>query len=503
MAPQTTLVLLTPLNMALVLLTLAGIVLLVRGLFPKRHGDTPYCRKCRYNLTGTDLDADDTRCPECGTPVSWLKGIEIGERRVRRGRVALGTLCLLMGLLLLCLRVSGVISNIDWYKLQPTSWLLTDAKSDRAAKAERALAELSRRHTASELSAEQLERLIKICLAEQVRPTPRPRVGQAVLNLLGDLYRADQLSQDQVTRLVENLADCEVDVQARPVVSAGYGIPFSLTGRCRGPEWPFVVLVKVTGAQCNGVTLQMALVGLLVDSHDESAAGTLPPQAPGKHRFSIDIELSVYSELSFMPETLLHTVQLRRTTETEVVLDDPRRLVELVRSPELDSEIPAMIRLNTAYSCESVTQDWDKQAIFVEFVAAELRPVAFAFDARVEFEDQQLPAGTVVFLAGRAGADSRSVYLDLPGDAPKSVNLVLEASVDAAMRDPADVRRIWNGVLRFENVPIEARDILDTSVSDGSGPTRLNLVPTIVPQGTVYSEPGPTSKPYEAAPADP
>ena len=48
-------------------LILGGIVLLVRGLYPRRQGDTPYCRKCHYNLTGTNLDADDARCPECGT----------------------------------------------------------------------------------------------------------------------------------------------------------------------------------------------------------------------------------------------------------------------------------------------------------------------------------------------------------------------------------------------------------------------------------------------------
>ena len=37
-------------------ITLVGVVLTLKAVFPKRVGDTPYCRKCRYNLTGTDVD---------------------------------------------------------------------------------------------------------------------------------------------------------------------------------------------------------------------------------------------------------------------------------------------------------------------------------------------------------------------------------------------------------------------------------------------------------------
>jgi len=54
-------------------ITLVGVVLTLKAVFPKRVGDMPYCRKCRYNLTGTDLQAEDARCPECGTYVTQPK----------------------------------------------------------------------------------------------------------------------------------------------------------------------------------------------------------------------------------------------------------------------------------------------------------------------------------------------------------------------------------------------------------------------------------------------
>jgi len=60
---------------------IVGLILLRVGFFPKRRGDTPYCRKCGYNQTG----APSATCPECGAdsqnpPRPWRLGGCLGPR---------------------------------------------------------------------------------------------------------------------------------------------------------------------------------------------------------------------------------------------------------------------------------------------------------------------------------------------------------------------------------------------------------------------------------------
>ncbi|NJL31404.1 MAG: hypothetical protein HC898_07100 [Phycisphaerales bacterium] len=45
-------------------LLLAGLVLLWRGIRGRLVDDHPYCRGCKFDLTG--LPAERTACPECG-----------------------------------------------------------------------------------------------------------------------------------------------------------------------------------------------------------------------------------------------------------------------------------------------------------------------------------------------------------------------------------------------------------------------------------------------------
>ncbi|HUU99087.1 MAG TPA: hypothetical protein VM487_25415 [Phycisphaerae bacterium] len=102
-------------------ITLVGVVLTLKALFPRRTGDTPYCRKCRYNLTGTDLAAADARCPECGSDLTSPKIIVRGERRRRPVWVVSGVICLLLGLTPLGVIAVGALHQVDWYTHKPTS----------------------------------------------------------------------------------------------------------------------------------------------------------------------------------------------------------------------------------------------------------------------------------------------------------------------------------------------------------------------------------------------
>ncbi len=67
-----------------------GLWLLVRGLRPKRRGDTPYCAACGYNLTGLAGEL----CPECGEDYRQTGGTVYGTRRSRPLSTIGGAMCL-------------------------------------------------------------------------------------------------------------------------------------------------------------------------------------------------------------------------------------------------------------------------------------------------------------------------------------------------------------------------------------------------------------------------
>ncbi len=74
-----------------------------RKLLRLRKGETPYCGKCGYNLTGLS----SPRCPECGGLLS--------EVPVVRGELAIGRslrIWLVVGMLLML--VIGVAAAIVW-----------------------------------------------------------------------------------------------------------------------------------------------------------------------------------------------------------------------------------------------------------------------------------------------------------------------------------------------------------------------------------------------------
>ena len=112
------------------LLTLLGGFVTLMALFPKRRGDTPYCRKCGYNLTGLDLDEETARCPECGAMLSRAKAIVIGERNVRRLRLVIWLLFFLSGAAPLMAISVVALLKVDWYGFKPTILVLSDLESN-------------------------------------------------------------------------------------------------------------------------------------------------------------------------------------------------------------------------------------------------------------------------------------------------------------------------------------------------------------------------------------
>jgi len=113
---------------------LVGLVLIAVGLWRRRKGDDPHCRKCDYNLTGLP----EPRCPECG--------VEITEKLIRYGTRYRRPTYALVGLILLALAAIPIyhgVGRINWYTHYPSSWVARDML--QAATFNKAYGELDRR----------------------------------------------------------------------------------------------------------------------------------------------------------------------------------------------------------------------------------------------------------------------------------------------------------------------------------------------------------------------
>src|SRR5262249_54454176 len=102
-----------------------GAALLVRGLAGRRVGDEPRCRRCRYNLTNLESD----KCPECGLKLS-PGAVRIGLWHRRRPSIALGTIALALGGVLIAPATERWVASGNWYRYLPTSWVLKAAAKD-------------------------------------------------------------------------------------------------------------------------------------------------------------------------------------------------------------------------------------------------------------------------------------------------------------------------------------------------------------------------------------
>jgi len=96
-------------------LIVLGLWQVLRGLWPKRQGQTPCCKACGCNLTGIER----VRRPECGRELG-AKAVVLGERVRRPRRNAPGLTLLLLAATPAAFAVRS-FRKFNWYAHMPAS----------------------------------------------------------------------------------------------------------------------------------------------------------------------------------------------------------------------------------------------------------------------------------------------------------------------------------------------------------------------------------------------
>jgi hypothetical protein len=364
---------------AAISVSVLGLLLTFRALYPRRVGETRYCRKCRYNLTGLDLATPGARCPECGS-VLGEKHILVGERRRRASRVLISLVILLAGALpLTAIVVGGLWANA--YGYFPTGLLLTLARHGDPQTVSGCFKELSLRFVASSLSADQIAAVAEAALTREAGATKRDQAGEAIV-LLHRLYTGNQLAREQTQRFLANLLR-QPRLRVRSMVICGQEFYLGAPFENWVPGDAFSVAARIGGVRFGGKPAEVVDRGVFPGGTELYTYGTLTQAGLTLVEMNIVVELSDRAS-----NTLLCRAIRTATGSVRVLAEEPPDYIRLVCSEKLDLAVTA---------CARATEFWD----FGQSLSGTIRfqtplPTGLAFDAFTEIDGRMLELGEVV-----------------------------------------------------------------------------------------------------------
>lgn len=450
----------------LVVLTLPGVVLLIRGLRGELVNHHPTCRQCRFDLFGNPQAAS---CPECGAQLKHPRAIRMGVRQKRRGMIIAAVL-----LLLPVIGGGGTFGyfasrDFDWRKIKPVWWLTVEANRPPGPVSDAALDELVRRLNNGALSGGQVQAIIDNALAHQAdaNRTWQTQWG----DIVEQTHTNGKLSDEDWRTYANNILDSYAQLILRPQVRLGDPIPFriqDLPARVGGGT-------HFWGSESGA---SMVINGLAIEHHlggggaiNASAGGStggsvkLKPEQlkqfqPGSAEVELILNVAIKQYLNGRPndEPILEKqVHLKAATQF-VPADQPTATImsEAGMTDELDATVRAAIKLK---SLSHRQREWHrkqgKTGLSTKFaITTPSADIAFAVYARLDGVEKKLssitiPAGnTTDYHTGGAVPDTWE---------GEQVDIILRPSLDAAVNS-VDCFKIWGGEIVFENMKIEPRE---------------------------------------------
>ncbi len=436
-----------------------GLALLRYGVWPRRRGDVPYCRKCGYNLTALPSD----RCPECGTPLAPEKIVR-GERRRRPTLITVGALSVSIALGLL----ASSLRNVNWYQHRPTRWVMADLRSTNVDSAMRALSELERRIGADRLSVADQTKLIEFCLAEQVAEPPSAIVNMLVSHLERRHVRGGRgLSKAQEARFLRQLVT--LSLRVRPRVVLGDQVPYSVIyrGRACYPIVSHFTSRKALVDERPVSTPRWGPVGLgwdpvsaadyVISRYGTPRAlnGALSLETPGPHRMTLVMHVTIGRHRNIGPSLTVtsdsfwdcfYETDVPLSATFEILPAEPPGYIKLI-SDESVHDI-----LIDAVTPQNFTYGKAHPRFLAGFLRIEPLPVNIAFDVFARIGRQEHRIGRVTMARGERG--TRYCHEEMPSPPSDFVDIILRSSQKVA-RQTVDLYEIWDGELLYDNVPVE------------------------------------------------
>lgn len=434
----------------LLLLTAAGIYLAVTGLYPRRHGDTRFCRRCGYNLTG-NLSG---RCPECGSRLGRRRGVVVGESVRRPVRATLGIILLLPGLASVTLLGFAKLKGVDPYQHLPARLLIRDLRSENPRTFRQASQEVLRRLGAQQLSATQLTAGVTICLDRFGRMRLDRGFSQEVIDLLGDLHGRGALDAEQTERFYEQTVKM-LRVETRPTLLRGNDCPLVVSHEVHLPSSSWCASVVAQSIRVDDRVVEHIDSQEIGDHDCGSSQGYRSPlwfrlDEPGRHTIAVDFEITLHADASarFLKRVPLHRRIETLETSIEVLADEPPGYIKMRSSPGLDARVASLVSIGEVQpEYQPGFGLLDGVSVGVEFQPG--LPIDVAFEVFVEVDREWYFVGTVAAPRGNTTTAKAFARTKLTPRIPEHVTIQLEATPRAAERT-LDMYEIGGGKLRFE-----------------------------------------------------
>lgn len=264
----------------------------------------------------------------------------------------------------------------------------------------------------------------------------------------------------------------EFSLLARPVVVAGQEFYVGVDWEDDAPRDQFELYVKVKEIRVGelrtlgvGSGLRTPL-GFSRRGHGLTGVPTslgkyIELDQPGSWPVELDLECQIYHDDG--PSTWvtdgseLYSGKRTLTRRIEVLAEEPPGLFTLTHSAKLDRAVAAALRATDFRAEDEIWVNGRPQpGLSVQVWFYEPLPIGVAFEAFAEFGGQRLKAErTLVLSLGGTALGSRGIPVTFAcsSEPPKSVTLILSASKSVATRTP-DIYQIWDGELRFEDLPV-------------------------------------------------
>lgn len=346
---------------------------------------------------------------------------------------------------LLSLMVAHMLESGRWYRLLPTSWVISDLEAGQG----RAMMELQRRLQGSTFDGHNHARLVALALREQSAPKP----GFAVywlLDYLGQSELDGKLTEDQKKRFFDTTY--QYSLRTRPVVAVGEKVPLEMSYRFRVPR---MLRLEHEGIE-KRIDDQVVQKGGGGGSASGAGAGggstswhTI--KTIGEHTAEVTERVRIYAVLpSGQGRKLRHEQMVRLHSHFKAVEAADSGIIKLLERDDLAKGVRKSVSVQHIHR----SRESSGQVYLMVALRCDSPPVNVAFDVFLK-SDREHRIGTLTQRPGEKSGSTYQVKAIAVGD-PSKVDVILRSSVPAARRTP-DMNEIWKGEIVLKDVVVLER----------------------------------------------